>query len=75
MLVDWPILIGFSVIGVFADEPITPPKSNALPGVFGVFEDPNDANAPDPKPKALDAPVVGDTRDVVGGALKGFLLL
>jgi len=52
-------------------------KSNAPPGVFGVLEAPKDANAPDPRPNALEAPVVGEAREVVEGdmALKGFLLL
>lgn len=67
------LLGGFSVVGVFADEPTTLPKSSADPGVFGVFEAPKDANAPDPKPNALDAPAVGDVTDVI--ELKGFLLL
>jgi hypothetical protein len=69
-------LCGFSAVGVFADDPTTLPKSSAVPGVFGVFEEPKDANAPVPKPKALDAPVVGDAiDDVAAGELKGFLLL
>jgi hypothetical protein len=58
----------------------TPPaallKSKAVPGVLGVFvADPNDAKAPDPRPKADDAPPPGeDTLVVVSGAmlLKGF---
>lgn len=35
---------------------------------------PKDANAPEPKPKALDAPAVGDgmAGDVKGIVLKGF---
>lgn len=52
------------------------PKSNAVPGVFGVlFADPNEANAPEPNPKAVDAPEVGeDMFVVVNGdiALNGF---
>lgn len=55
------------------------PKSSAVPGVLGVFpEDPNDAKAPEPNPKAEDAPLVGEaTLVVVKGAmpLKGFDLL
>ena len=47
-----------------------------MPGVLGVLaEDPKDANAPDPSPKAEDAPVVGEaTVVVVKGEipLKGF---
>lgn len=53
-------------------------KSNAVPGVFGVFvEDPKEANAPDPRPNAddADAPDVGDViPEVLRGemALNGF---
>ena len=36
---------------------------------MGVFEDPKEANAPDPNPNALDAPTVGDAKAV---ELKGF---
>jgi hypothetical protein len=69
----------FSAVGVctFAEPPTAVLKSKAPPGVFGAFEDPKEANAPEPRPNALDAPVVGDAREVVDGdmALKGFLLL
>ena len=45
------------VVGVLA---LSLPKSRALPGVRGVlFAEPNDAKAPDPRPNAEDAPVVG----------------
>jgi hypothetical protein len=48
------------VTGVGAPE-ATLPKSNAVPGVFGVFvADPNDAKAPVPRPNADEAPEVGD---------------
>jgi hypothetical protein len=48
------------VAGVGAPE-ATFPKSNAVPGVFGVLvAGPNDAKAPVPRPKADDAPVVGE---------------
>lgn len=41
-------------------------KSKAVAGVFGVLLAlPNDANAPLPRPKADDAPDVGDAVDVV----------
>ena len=54
-------------------------KSKAVPGVLGVLPDePNDAKAPDPNPKADEAPVVGEaTLVVVTGAmpLNGFDLL
>lgn len=45
--------------------------SIAVPGVFGVFaEEPKDANAPDPKPKAEEAPAVGEaTLEVVKGVM------
>lgn len=68
-------LICFSVVGVFADGPTIPPKSSTPPGVFGVFEDPNEANAPDPRPNAFDAPAVGDEMVEVESVLKGFLVL
>ena len=66
----------FSKVGVFPD-PTTLPKSSALPGVFGVLAAPKDANAPEPRPNALDAPAVGEAIEVVEGdmAPKGFLLL
>ena len=55
------------------------PKSNDVPGVRGVFPElPKDAKAPEPSPKADEAPLVGEaTVDVVRGAmpLKGLLLL
>ena len=42
------------------------PKSREVPGVFGVFaDDPNDANAPEPRPNADEAPFVGDATLVV----------
>lgn len=41
-------------------------KSRDVPGVLGVFaEDPNDAKAPDPRPKADEAPLVGEAAFVV----------
>lgn len=40
-------------------------KSNAVPGVLGVLlADPNEANAPDPKPKAEEPAVVGEASPV-----------
>lgn len=60
-----------SAVGVL---PTKAPKSKAPLGVFGVFEAPKDAKAPDPKPNALDAPG-GDAMEVGDIALKGFLLL
>ena len=41
-------------------------KSNDVPGVLGVFVvDPKDAKAPEPSPKAEEAPVVGEEIFVV----------
>ena len=40
--------------------------SKGLPGVFGVLAVPKEANAPDPRPKALEAPLVGETRPPPG---------
>ena len=69
-------LADFSAAGVFA--PVTTlPKSRlppATPGVFGVLDGaPKDANAPEPRPKALDAPTVGDgmAGDASGMELNG----
>lgn len=42
------------------------PKSSDVPGVLGVFPvDPKDAKAPEPSPKAEEAPFVGDATLVV----------
>ena len=71
-------LSDFSARGIFVPPPTTLPKSKTPPGVFGVFAEPKDANAPDPRPNALDAPVVGEATEVEvegGMALKGFLVL
>ena len=41
-------------------------KSRDVPGVLGVFaEDPKEAKAPDPRPKADEAPPVGEAAFVV----------
>jgi hypothetical protein len=48
--------------------------SKGLPDVLGVLADPNEANAPEPRPKALEAPLVGDTRPP-GVVLKGFCFI
>lgn len=68
---------GFSTVGVFAGTPVIFPKSKAPPGVFGVFDAPKEAKAPDPRPNALDAPAAGEEIVVDAGVarLKGFLLL
>ena len=48
-------------------------KSREVPGVLGVFaDDPKDAKAPDPRPKADDAPLVGEATFVV---VNGVMLL
>lgn len=45
-------------------------KSNAVPGVFGVFAaEPKEANAPDPKPKAEEAPGEATVLVFSGGIL------
>lgn len=72
-----------SFLSVGADTAALPvaalPKSNAVPGVFGVLlADPKDAKAPDPKPKALEAPPVGDdiaAVEIAARLLKGLRLL
>ena len=58
-----------SAVGVWAADKVVVRKSNAVPGVFGVFAaEPNDANAPDPSPNA-DAPPGEDTPDVFSGGI------
>lgn len=47
-------------------------KPPAAPGVFGVLTDPKEANAPDPKPKAEDAPAEGELVASGEMVLKGF---
>jgi hypothetical protein len=78
LCVAFPEILSFlspGVVGVAA-ELVTVLKSKAVPGVFGVLvADPNDANAPDPSPKAEDPAVVGEAKFVlVNGemALNGF---
>jgi hypothetical protein len=75
------LLVGLSflslgVVGVAA-EAVVVFKSKAPPGVFGVLAaDPNEANAPEPRPKAEEPDVVGEASPLfVNGdmALKGFL--
>ena len=67
----------FSCLSPTADVGV--PKSKAVPGVFGVLADkPKEANAPDPSPKADDAPVEGDVTLVVARGvmpLRGLVLL
>ena len=68
--------LAVSLFSAVAEELVI---SRDVPGVLGVFaEDPKDAKAPDPSPKADDAPLVGEaTVLVVKGAmpLKGVLPL
>jgi hypothetical protein len=41
-------------------------RSNGLPGDFGVFAEPKDAKAPEPRAKAFDAAPVGEARPPPG---------
>ena len=54
-----------------ATEELELPKSRDVPGVLGVLpEDPKEAKAPEPRPKAEEAPLVGDaTPEVVRGVM------
>jgi hypothetical protein len=65
------------VVGLLVVVDVLDLKSKAVPGVLGVLAaDPKDANAPEPRPKAEEPPVVGDAKPLgVSGAtpLKGFL--
>lgn len=65
---------GAAAVGV---EGVALAKSKAVPGVFGVLAaEPKDAKAPDPRPKALEPPAVGDDTVVaLKGGLKGLFLL
>lgn len=58
--------LSFSRFSPIAVEGVELAKSSEVPGVLGVFaEDPNDAKAPDPRPKADEAPLVGEAVFVV----------
>ena len=61
----------FSRFSPTAVEGVELANSREAPGVLGVFaEDPKDAKAPEPRPKADDAPLVGDVVfEVVKGAM------
>jgi len=66
-----PSFADFSAEGVLAEGPRA--ASKGFPGDFGVFAEPNEAKAPDPRPKALDAPPVGEDNPLgVVTELKGF---
>jgi hypothetical protein len=62
----------FSEVGVLV-PPRTLPKFSAFPGDLGVFADPKALKAPDPRPKALAAPAVGEFKALAGDGreLKG----
>lgn len=64
LLTSRPAGFSFFSPGVFGcTSPIVAVlKSNAVPGVFGVLLEPNEANAPDPRPKADEPAVVGEAR-------------
>lgn len=67
-----PSLPRFS--GPGAGDATAEPKSRDVPGVLGVFaEEPKEAKAPEPRPKAEEAPDVGEETLVDNGemALKG----
>jgi hypothetical protein len=67
--------MSFDCPGLWTTEPMA--DSKGFPRDFGVFA-PNEAKAPEPRPKALDAPLVGDvTPPPAPGvvALKGPVLI
>lgn len=68
-----------SLFGFSAAMGVELPKSSDAPGVRGVFPElPKEAKAPEPRPKADEAPLVGEAMvDVVNGEmpLNGLLLL
>jgi hypothetical protein len=59
-----PSFADFSAVGVFAAAPSA--ASNGFPGDLGVLAEPNEAKAPEPRPKALDAPPIGEARPAPG---------
>ncbi len=52
-----PSLADFSAVGVFAVAPMA--ESN---GFAGDLVEPNEAKAPEPRPKAVDAPPIGEAK-------------
>ncbi len=71
-----PSFADFSADGVFAAPTLAAKEaSNGLPVDLGVLAEPKDANAPEPRPNALDAPAVGEARLPPGVVieLKGFV--
>lgn len=78
MLGALPTALGASLDapGFWTAEPMA--ESKGFPRDLGVFADPKEANAPEPRPKALEAPLVGDvTPPPAPGvvALKGPVLM
>lgn len=72
-LVTLLVVFSFFSLGVMGVAAAPLPQSKALPGVFGVLAaDPNDAKAPDPRPKALEPPVVGEFKP---GPVRGEIAL
>lgn len=72
VLTSGPALsFSFSRFSPAALKGVELPNSRDVPGVLGVFaEDPKDAKAPDPRPKADEAPLVGEAALVlVKGAM------
>lgn len=63
--------LSFTAVVLATAEPIA--VSKGFPADFGVLAEPNEAKAPEPKPKALEAPLVGDAR-LPPGVLKGLAL-
>ena len=51
-----------SAPGVLAETLVPREASKGFPGDLGVLAEPKEANAPEPRPKALDAPPVGEPR-------------
>lgn len=65
------LLLSFTGAFLAIADPIA--VSKGFPPDLGVLAEPNDAKAPEPSPKALEAPLVGDTRPPPG-VLKGLAL-
>ena len=63
---DPALSFSFSCFSPAAVVGVELPKSRDVPGVLGVFaEEPKDAKAPDPRPKADEAPLIGEAAFVV----------
>lgn len=59
-----PSFADFSAPGVLTAAPKD--DSKGFPVALGVFAEPKEAKAPDPRPKAFDAPPVGDAKPPPG---------